>query len=83
MSLEEQSPEEAAEQALTEAGYDEIEITGTRRAQVSGKPFARAWMVTATVRDQDGMRCEVDIPVGEAFGGLKGIIAQMRKREIN
>ena len=82
MSLEEQSPEEAAKQALTEAGYDEIEITGCKRIRVPGQPAAGAWIVGATARYQDDKRYEVDLPVGEVFGGLKGLIAQMRKREI-
>jgi hypothetical protein len=83
MSLAEQTPEEAAVQALTEAGYDEIEITGCKRIRVPGRPTARAWVASATAHHQDGKRYEVDLPVGEVFGGLKGLISQIRTREID
>jgi hypothetical protein len=81
MSLEEQTPEEAAEQALTKEGCSEVEITDRERVLVLGKPDI--WMVSATARYQDGKRYEVRIPVVQIFGGLTGVINQVRKREID
>lgn len=81
MALQTKSPEEAAEEALIGAGYSEIEFTGRRRLWMPGR--SEAWMVSATALHQDGKRYELELPVMLVFGGLSGLIAQMRKREID
>jgi hypothetical protein len=81
MSLQMQSPDEAAEQELTGAGYSEVETTGRQRVLVVGKPDI--WMITAIARGPDGKRYEVRIPVVQVFGGWSGVINQIRTREID
>jgi len=77
MSLTMQTPEEAAEQAMTRDGYSQIVITWRRDIPVDGLPDETAsWLISGTAVYKDGKRYRVTVHVKRTFGGIYGDVTQ-------